>query len=76
MELTRTAVPVPAGKADGSYARQSVGAFLLPVPTRLMEDGEYRRAAIDALGSVVAALAATFLGFAIAREVIAWRERF
>jgi fluoride exporter len=42
----------------------------------LMEDGEYRRAATYAFGSVVAALAATFLGFVLARELITWRERF
>jgi CrcB protein len=42
----------------------------------LMEDGEYRRATIYALGSVVAAIASTFLGFFLAREFIAWRERF
>jgi fluoride ion exporter CrcB/FEX len=42
----------------------------------MMEDGEYRRAAVYALGSVIAALAGTLLGFVLARELITWRERF
>jgi CrcB protein len=42
----------------------------------LLEDGEYQRATVYALGSVIAALAFTFLGFILARELIAWREHF
>jgi fluoride exporter len=42
----------------------------------LLEDGEYQRAAVYALGSVAAALVFTFLGFILARELIAWREHF
>jgi fluoride exporter len=41
----------------------------------LLEDGEWTRAALYVAGSVVLSLAATLLGFALAREVILWRER-
>jgi CrcB protein len=41
----------------------------------LLEDGQYARAGVYALGSMVVALAATFGGFVLARELIAFRER-
>ncbi|HEX9562400.1 MAG TPA: fluoride efflux transporter CrcB [Gemmatimonadaceae bacterium] len=41
----------------------------------LIEDGDYRRAVLYILVSVVLALAGTFGGFAAAREVLAWRGR-
>ena len=41
----------------------------------LIEDGQIGRAGTYALASVVVALAGTFGGFALAREVIALRER-
>jgi CrcB protein len=41
----------------------------------LLEDGQYQRAALYAFGSAFIALAATFCGFILAREVIAFRER-
>ena len=41
----------------------------------LLEDGQYSRAGVYALGSMVLALAATIGGFALARELIAFRER-
>jgi fluoride exporter len=41
----------------------------------LLEDGQYGRAGTYALGSVLLALAATFAGFVLARELIALRER-
>lgn len=41
----------------------------------LMEDGQFARAGTYALASVLLALAGTFGGFALAREVIALRER-
>jgi len=40
-----------------------------------MEDGQFARAGTYALASVLLALAGTFGGFALAREVIALRER-
>jgi CrcB protein len=42
----------------------------------LLEDGQAARAAAYALGSVVLALLATFAGFVLARELIAFRQRF
>ena len=42
----------------------------------LIEDGEIGRAAMYSLGSVVLALVATFAGFMLARELIAFRRRF
>jgi CrcB protein len=41
----------------------------------LIEDGQLGRAGTYALASVLVALAGTFGGFALAREVIALRER-
>lgn len=41
----------------------------------LLEDGQYSRAGVYALSSMVLALAATIGGFALARELIAFRER-
>jgi CrcB protein len=41
----------------------------------LLEDGDYRRATLYILTSVIVALAGMFLGFALARELIAWRAR-
>jgi CrcB protein len=41
----------------------------------LLEEGQYERAGAYALGSVLLALAATFCGFILARELIAIRER-
>ena len=42
----------------------------------LLEEGQLGRAAMYSLGSVVLALLATFAGFVLARELIAFRERF
>ena len=41
----------------------------------LLEDGQYGRASVYATASVLVALAATFAGFVLARELIALRER-
>lgn len=41
----------------------------------LLEDGEWARAALYVVASVVLSLLATLLGYALAREVIVWRER-
>ena len=41
----------------------------------LLEDGQYGRAGVYALASVIVALGATFAGFVLARELIALRER-
>lgn len=41
----------------------------------LLEDGQYERAAAYALASVLVALLATFCGFVLARELIAFRAR-
>ena len=41
----------------------------------LLKDGEWTRAGFYAVASVLLSLAATFLGFALAREAIAWRTR-
>jgi fluoride exporter len=40
----------------------------------LLEDGEWARAGIYIAASVVLSLIGTFLGFALARQVIVWRE--
>ena len=42
----------------------------------LLEEGEFGRAAVYSLGSVVLALLAMFAGFVLARELIAFRQRF
>ncbi len=41
----------------------------------LLEEGGYRRAGLYIIVSVSVSLAATFIGFALAREVLAIRER-
>jgi fluoride exporter len=41
----------------------------------LLEDGEWARAGVYITASVVLSLIATFLGFALARQVIVWREQ-
>jgi CrcB protein len=41
----------------------------------LLEDGEWGRAGMYIGLSLVLSIAATFLGFALARQTIAWRER-
>jgi fluoride exporter len=40
----------------------------------LLKDGEWARAGIYITASVVLSLVGTFLGFALARQVIVWRE--
>jgi CrcB protein len=40
----------------------------------LLEDGEWARAGGYITASVILSLIATFLGFALARQVIVWRE--
>ncbi|MBK5189804.1 MAG: fluoride efflux transporter CrcB [Gemmatimonadaceae bacterium] len=42
----------------------------------LLEEGQFGRAAVYSLGSVVLALLATLAGFMLARELIAFRQRF
>ncbi len=41
----------------------------------LMEEGQYDRAGVYVLASVVLSLVATFAGFILARELLAFRER-
>jgi CrcB protein len=41
----------------------------------LLEEGQYERAGAYAVGSVLLSLTATFLGFILARELVALRER-
>ena len=41
----------------------------------LLEDGQYQRAGAYALASVLVALAATFCGFMLAGQLVAFRER-
>lgn len=41
---------------------------------KLLEDGDYRRAALYVVLSVVVSLLGTFLGFWAARELLAWRR--
>jgi fluoride exporter len=40
----------------------------------LLEDGEWARAGVYITASVILSLIATFTGFALARQVIIWRE--
>jgi CrcB protein len=40
----------------------------------LLEDGEWARAGVYITASVILSLIATFTGFALARQVILWRE--
>lgn len=42
----------------------------------LLEEGQIARAAVYSIGSVVLALLATFAGMMLARELIAFRQRF
>jgi fluoride exporter len=42
----------------------------------LIEEGQAGRAVVYSLGSVVLALIATFVGFTLARELIAFRQHF
>lgn len=57
----------------GGYTTFSTYSYETAV---LLEDGEFGRAAIYSLGSVLLALLATFIGFMLARELIAFRQRF
>lgn len=41
----------------------------------LLEEGDYRRATVYVVASVLVALAGTFLGFDAARSLVAFRER-
>ncbi len=41
----------------------------------MLEEGQYERAGTYVVGSVVLSLAATFAGFILARELVAFRER-
>jgi CrcB protein len=41
----------------------------------LLKDGEWTRAGLYVAASVLLSIAGTFLGFGLAREVIAWRTR-
>jgi CrcB protein len=56
----------------GGYTTFSTYSF---ETASLLEDGQYSRAGVYALGSMVLALVATFGGFVLARELIALRER-
>ena len=49
-------------------------AYSLETAT-LMEEGQYERAGVYAFGSVLLAVAATFCGFVLARELIGFRAR-
>ena len=42
----------------------------------LIEEGQFSRAAVYSISSMVLALLATFCGFLLARELIAFRQRF
>ena len=54
----------------GGYTTFSTYSF---ETATLLQDGQYERAAAYAIGSMVLAVAATFAGFVLAREVIAYR---
>lgn len=56
----------------GGYTTFSTFSF---ETATLLEDGQYERASAYAFGSVLLALAGTFGGFMLARQVIALRER-
>jgi len=56
----------------GGYTTFSTYSF---ETATLIEEGQYERAGAYALGSAVLAIAATFCGFLLARELIAFRER-
>jgi CrcB protein len=55
----------------GGYTTFSTFSF---ETVALLEDGQYSRAAAYAFASVILSLAATFCGFVLARELIAFRE--
>jgi CrcB protein len=57
----------------GGYTTFSTFSYETAV---LLEEGQFGRAAAYSLGSVVLALLGTFLGFMLARELLAFRERF
>ena len=56
----------------GGYTTFSTFSF---ETAALIEEGQYERAGAYVLGSVVLSLLATFCGFILARELLAWRER-
>jgi len=56
----------------GGYTTFSTYSF---ETATLLEDGDYRRAALYAAASVALALAGTFAGFSAARELLALRGR-
>jgi CrcB protein len=56
----------------GGYTTFSTYSF---ETATLLEEGQYGRAGAYALGSAAIALAATFCGFMLARELIAFRQR-
>jgi CrcB protein len=80
--LLRYAIATPSFSAEvrallttgfcGGYTTFSTYSY---ETATLLEDGQYTRAGVYALGSMVVALAATIGGFALARELIAFRER-
>lgn len=81
--LLRYALATPAVSAEvrlmlttgfcGGYTTFSTYSYETVV---LLEEGQFGRAALYSLGSVVLALLATLCGFMLARELIAFRERF
>jgi fluoride exporter len=56
----------------GGYTTFSTYSF---ETATLLEEGQYSRAGAYAVGSVLLAIIATFCGFLLARELIAFRER-
>jgi CrcB protein len=56
----------------GGYTTFSAFSF---ETAALLEDGQYERAGTYVLGSVLLSLLATFCGFILARELLAFRER-
>jgi CrcB protein len=56
----------------GGYTTFSTYSF---ETATLIEEGQYGRAGAYALGSMILALVATFCGFLLARELLAFRER-
>lgn len=80
--LLRYSLSTPAVSAElramlttgfcGGYTTFSTFSYETAV---LLEDGDYRRASVYMAASVLASLAGMFLGFAGARELLAWRGR-